>query len=89
MHGHWPRGLADSHCFLLSCFPPPSLLDKHPLTSPLDKLVQQHGQVLQNEPADVERKELRGVPRAELEADLRLILVPETGVFNLSGDLVW
>lgn len=61
---------------------------QHPLTPPLDELVQQQGQVLQDKPADVKGKELGSVPSAELEPDLRLVCVSEAWVFHLAGNLV-
>lgn len=60
----------------------------NPLTTPLDELVQQQGQVLQDKPADVEGKELGSVPSAELEADLRLVCMPEPRILHLAGNLV-
>lgn len=64
-------------------------LHHHPLTTPLDELVQQQRQILQDEPADVKGKELGSVPGAELEPDLRLVRMSEARVLNLASDLVY
>lgn len=93
-HPHSKRSspFQDSRHFVWpSCQPTSSYhsLDEHPLTTPLDEFVQHHGQVLKDESADVEREELRRVPSAELETDLRLILVPKTRVFHLPGDEIY
>lgn len=61
---------------------------QHPLTTPLDELVQQQGQVLQDKPADVEGKELGSVPSTELEPDLRLVCVSEAWILHLASNLV-
>ena len=62
---------------------------QHPFRPPLHKLIQQHRQIGQRKPAHIKRKELGGVPRAQLDADLRLVAVPQAGVVDLAGDLVW
>lgn len=48
------------------------LSNKHPLTPPLDELVKQNPNILQHEPADIESEELRRVPGAKLQTDVRL-----------------
>lgn len=61
---------------------------KNPLAAPLDKLVQHERNVVEDEAADVEAKELGRMPRAQLEANVRGRTVLETRVFDLASDLV-
>lgn len=61
---------------------------EHPLTAPLDELVQQQGQILQDKPADVEGEELGSVPSTELEPDLRFVCVSKAWVLHLASNLV-
>lgn len=63
-------------------------LNENPLASALDKLVEEHRQVLQHETANVECEELGSMPSAKFETDLRLVLVSKARVFDLSGDLI-
>lgn len=75
-----------SHCAALRCAA--LHLDQHPLTSPLDELVQHHGDIRQHEAADVEAEELCGVAGRQLQADMCRGRVLEAGVLDLAGDLV-
>lgn len=61
-----------------------SLLGKDPLGAPLDKLVNQHANVREQEPADVEAKELCRVTCAEFEADVRRGRMFESWIFDLA-----
>jgi hypothetical protein len=61
---------------------------KHPLAAPFDKLVQENRQVRKDEPAYVKGEELGRVPGAQLQAHLCLVCVSETGVLDLSGNLI-
>lgn len=63
-------------------------LDHHPLTSSLDELIHQKSDIVHHETNDIETKELRGMTRAKFQADLCLICMLETWVFDLAGNLV-
>jgi hypothetical protein len=67
---------------------PEKVLSKHPLTATLDELVQQHGQITQDESANIEPKELGRMPSAQLKSDLGLICMSQTGILDLTGNLI-
>jgi hypothetical protein len=63
-------------------------LSERPLRTPLNKLVHQQSQVSQNKATHEKREELRCMPDAQLEADVRLRRVLEARIFDLASDLV-
>ena len=64
-------------------------LDQHPFTAPLDELVEHHAHISQCEAAHIETKELGGMSRAELQADMRRGRMLQTRIFNLLGNLIY
>lgn len=64
-------------------------LDEHPLTSPFDKFVQKHADIVQNKATDIKTKKLGCMTRAKLEADLRLVRMSKARVLNLASNLIF
>jgi len=62
---------------------------KHPLAPSLDKFIQKHPDVRQDEPADVETEEFSGMTCTKFKTNLRFISVSKTRVFYLTCDLIY
>lgn len=63
-------------------------LHENPFAAALDELVEHHGDVCEDEAADVKGEKLCGVAGRELEADVCLGRGFEAWVFDLVGDAV-
>ena len=61
---------------------------QYPLAAPLDKLIQHHAHIIHDEPANIESKKLGGVAGAEFEPHVCGRGMLESGIFNLTGDLI-
>jgi hypothetical protein len=66
----------------------PSLSHENPFASSLNKLVEHHADIRQHKAADVESKELAGVPCAQIESDMGGRRVLEARVLDLTSDLI-
>ena len=64
-------------------------LQYHPFAAPLDKLLQEHGKIGEDEAEDIKAEKLGCMSRTELQPDLCLVRGPESRVFNLSRDFVY
>lgn len=65
-----------------------NILRHHPLTSPLDILIEKSADIVHHEAADVEAEKLSSMASAELKAYLGFIGMTKSGVFHLSSNLV-
>lgn len=61
---------------------------ERPLRPPLHELVNQQSQIRQHEPTHIKREELRRVPYAELQSDVRLRRMPQPWILDLARDLI-
>lgn len=64
-------------------------LNKHPLTPPLDELIQHQTHIRQHEATDIKPEELRRMARGEFQPHVRLRAVLEARVLDLARDLIY
>ena len=63
-------------------------LNKHPLTPPLDELIQHKTHIGKHKPTDIKPEELGCMAGGEFQAHVRLRAVLEARVLDLARDLV-
>ena len=64
-------------------------LNKHPLTPPLDELIQHQTHIRQHEATDIKPEKLSRMARGKFQPHVRLRAVLEPWVLDLARDLVY
>lgn len=64
-------------------------LHKYPFTPPLDELVQQQADISEDEPTNIEAKEFGSVTGAKFKANLGLVGMSKSRIFDLASNLIY